>query len=242
MNTTAHSDLWPAFQQANRSRRAIREFQATRISSEDIYDLVGEAAFAPSSGNLQPYEFHWVRTPSAKEAVARACNGQRAASTAAELLVVVASPALGKKTALTQLAYIDSYSSMEPKSKEYHRKQIGKFQKILGIGGSLLLSPALFIAAMIRPTLSLLPIGPIGSRHWAARNAMFAAQTLMLGAAAKGIDSCPMEGFSATKVAAILNLPRGSVVPLVIALGYRADTARIEKRWRRSMMDVVVPH
>jgi nitroreductase len=51
-----------------------------------------------------------------------------------------------------------------------------------------------------------------------------------------------MEGFSATKVATLLGLPRGSVIPLVIALGYRADDARIEARWRRPMTDVVVRH
>ncbi|WP_277424393.1 nitroreductase family protein [Ralstonia solanacearum] len=90
--------------------------------------------------------------------------------------------------------------------------------------------------------MSLLPVGHIGSRHWAARNAIFAAQTLMLGAAAKGIDSCPMEGFSASKVVKILGLPRGSVIPIVIALGYRADDARIEARWRRPMADVVISH
>ena len=103
-------------------------------------------------------------------------------------------------------------------------------------------SPLLSLAAWIRPSLSLLPVGHIGSRHWAARNAIFAAHTLMLAAAAKGIDSCPMEGISASKIIRILDLPRGSVIPLVIALGYRADDARIEERWRRSMTDVVVAH
>ena len=115
-------------------------------------------------------------------------------------------------------------------------------QKILGVGSSAFWSPLLFLAALIRPSLSLLPVGPIGSRHWAARNAIFAAQTLMLGAAAKGIDSCPMEGFSASKVAKLLGLSRGSVIPIVVALGYRADDARIEERWRRPMTDVVVSY
>lgn len=127
-------------------------------------------------------------------------------------------------------------------SKAYYRKQVGKFQKILGLGSSAFWSPLLFLAALIRPSLSLLPVGHIGSRHWAARNAIFAAQTLMLGAAAKGIDSCPMEGFSASKVAKLLGLPRGAVVPIVIALGYRAGEARVEARWRRAISDLVVSH
>ncbi|MFH7572430.1 nitroreductase family protein, partial [Pseudomonas syringae group genomosp. 7] len=78
-------------------------------------------------------------------------------------------------------------------------------------------------AALFRPTLSLNHVGHIGGRQWAARNAIFADQTLMLGAAAKGIDTCPMEGYSAPQVAKLLCLPRGSVIPQVISLGYRAD-------------------
>ncbi|WP_246500193.1 nitroreductase family protein [Pseudomonas cyclaminis] len=64
----------------------------------------------------------------------------------------------------------------------------------------------------------------------------------MLGAAAKGIDTCPMEGFSGSQVAKLLDLPRGAVVPLVIALGYRAENARIEDRWRNPISDIVISH
>lgn len=242
MNIQNQLPHWADFQAANRFRRAIREFNSTPIPEEDIEALLGEALYAPSSGNLQPYELHWIRTPALKKLIAEACNGQKAAASAAELIVVVASPAIARKTAATQLAHIDSSSTLAEKSKDYHRRHIAKFLKILGIGGLPIWAPVLSIAAMIRPTLSLLPVGHIGSRHWAARNAVFASQTVMLAAAAKEIDSCPMEGFSATKVAKLLGLPRGSVIPLVIALGYRNGDARIEERWRRPMNDAVISH
>lgn len=233
---------WTSFQAANRFRRAIREFDSTPIPKDDVHALLGEVAFAPSSGNLQPYELHWVREPALKLSIALACNGQKAATSATDLVVIVASSALGRRNALAQLAHVESSSVLGPQSKAYHRKQIGKFQKILGLGSSAFWSVLLFFAALIRPSLSLLPIGHIGSRQWAARNAIFAAQTIILGAAAKGIDSCPMEGFSASKIASILGLPRGSVIPIVIALGYRAEGERIEERWRRSQSDSVVAH
>lgn len=242
MNTQDSSRPWDAFQTANRFRRAIRKFNSTAIPEEDIRALLEEAAFAPSSGNMQPYELHWIRDTALKASIALACNGQKAAASAAEFIVVAASPALGKRTAMAQLSHVEASSALGPDSKAYYRKQIGMFQKILGVGSSALWSPLVFLAALIRPTLSLLPIGHIGGRQWAARNAIFAAQTLMLGAAAKGIDSCPMEGFSAPKVAKLLGLPRGTVIPLVIALGYRADDARIEERWRRPISDIVVSH
>ncbi|WP_409421005.1 nitroreductase family protein [Pseudaeromonas sp. ZJS20] len=242
MKTQNQSSPWDAFKTANRFRRAIRHFNATPIPEEEIQALLAEAALAPSSGNLQPYQLHWIRSAPMKAGIAAACNGQKAAATAQALIVVVASPALGRQTARDQLAYVESSSALGENSKAYYRKQIGMFQRILGIGASALWSPLLLLATLLRPCLSLLPISHLGSRHWAARNAIFAAQTLMLAAAAKGIDSCPMEGFSASRVAKQLALPRGAVIPLIIALGYRADDARIEARWRRPLSDMVIPH
>ncbi|WP_277424392.1 nitroreductase family protein [Ralstonia solanacearum] len=127
---------WAGFQAANRFRRAIRQFDSTPIPEEDVYALLGEAAFAPSSGNLQPYELHWIRDASLKASIAQACNGQKAAASAADLIVVVASPALGKRTATAQLAHVETSSALGPNSKAYYRKQIGTFQKILGVGAS----------------------------------------------------------------------------------------------------------
>ena len=240
--TSPHSlQTWTAFQSTNRFRRAIRKFGPSPVSDTDMRELLAEAALAPSSGNLQPYQMHWIREPSLKNDIALACNGQKAAATASSLIVVVASPALGRKTAADQLAYIEASHSLVSNAKAYHRKHIAKFQKILGIGSSAVWTPLVGLLAAAKPGLSLLPIGHIGSRHWAARNAVLAAQTLMLGAASKGIDTCPMEGFSATQVARLLGLPRGAVVPMVIALGYRADDV-LEDRWRRQFADMVVSH
>jgi nitroreductase len=64
----------------------------------------------------------------------------------------------------------------------------------------------------------------------------------MLAATARGVDTCPMEGFSAVKVAQALGLPGGATIPLVIALGHRSSSAVIEPRWRRAFDDVVVVH
>lgn len=233
---------WDAFQAANRFRRAIRRFRPTPIPEADVRALLREATFAPSSGNMQPYELHWVRTPAVKARLAQACNGQKAAASAADLVVFAASPAIGRRTAQAQLDHVERSTVLGPESKAYYRKQIGMFQRILGTGSSVLWSPWLLLAAWARPTLSLLPVGHIGGRQWAARNAIFAAQTLLLAAAAKGIDSCPMEGFSASAVAKLLGLPRGTVIPLVVALGYRADDARVEDRWRLPLEESVFAH
>ena len=234
--------LWDAFQELNQRRRAIRDFDGTPVPEAQVRELLTEAMKSPSSGNLQPYRLHWIRDPTMKALVVDACEGQRAAAAASTLIVVAASPKIARITAAQQLAYIDASSDLSEKSKIYHRKQLQMFLRILKMGSWAIWTPIAALMGLFRPSLSLLPVGHMGSRSWAARNAAFAAQTLMLAAAAQGIDSCPMEGFSAPKLAKTLGLERGTVIPVVIALGYRSQNARIEHQWRRSLLDAMVEH
>lgn len=236
------SQRWATFLDINRRRRAIRDFDGAAIPDDDLRDVLSEAARAPSSGNLQPYRFHCVRAPELKTRLAAACNGQRAAATASTLVVVAASPEIALSTAGQQLAYIEASNELPARSKDYYRQQLRMFRRILQPGSWAIWTPLAAVAALLRPTLSLLPVGHLGSRAWVARNAAFAAQTLMLAAAAKGIDSCPMEGFSASRIAGLLGLPRGTVIPVIIALGYRTPTARVEPQWRRPLADLLVEH
>ncbi|KPW77498.1 hypothetical protein ALO78_200351 [Pseudomonas amygdali pv. ciccaronei] len=99
---------------------------------------------------MQPYQLHWVRDPGLKANLAVACNGQKAAASAAELIVIVASPALGLRTANAQLDHVEGSSVLGTDSKAYYRKQIGMFQKVLGVGSSVLWSPIVALAALIR--------------------------------------------------------------------------------------------
>lgn len=57
----------------------------------------------------------------------------------------------------------------------------------------------------------------------------------MLAAAAYGLDTCPMEGFKATRLAKALRLPRDLAIPIVIAIGHSAPDARCEPRWRKPL-------
>lgn len=242
MNTPQSPFNWTHFQTLNRQRRAIRDFDGAQIRDDDIVAILAEAVLAPSSGNLQPYQLHWISDAETKEHIAVACNGQKAAKTASTLIVVAANPEFGITSASEQRAYIDGSEALEQRSKAYYHKQLNMFERLLKVGALSVWTPLVSIAAFFRPSLSLLPVGHLGSRQWAARNAVFAAQTLMLAAAAKGVDSCPMEGFSASKIARLLDLPHGTVIPLVIALGYRTADARVEAQWRRPQDDLVIQH
>ena len=188
------------------------------------------------------HELHWIKDPALKLRVAEACEAQRAARTAAILIVVVTSAGIGKRTAGEQLRYVEHEGTLDADAKRYHMAQLTKFRRFLRIAPLLLWAPLRWLLALFDPVLALLPIGPSGVRHWTARSGIYAAQTLLLAAAARGIDSCPMEGFNPRRVARALGLPRGSVIPIVIALGHRCGDARIEPRWRRALTAAVVRH
>lgn len=230
---------WAAFCQTNRRRRAIRDFDGAPLEDAVIRELLAEAQLAPTSGNLQPYQLHWLRDPAKKARVAEACEAQRAASSASTLIVVVTSRRLAVRTAEAQLHHVEA-SGLNDKSKTYYRAQLRKFRRFLGIAP--LLAPLRLVLSLLHPARTLLPLGVSGVRHWTARSGLYAAQTLILAASARGLDTCPMEGFDAAKVAGLLDLPRGSVIPIVIALGRRRSDARVEPRWRRPLAEAVIEH
>lgn len=232
---------WEHFCALNRYRRAVRDFDGSAVEEADIRAVLEQALLAPSSGNLQPYELHWVRGAK-KDLVAEACEAQRAARSAASLIVVVSSGRIAAATAAAQLAYVEGAPALDEKAREYHRAQIKKFRAFLRFGALICWAPFRALMAVLNPVYSLLPLGPSGVRNWTARSGIYAAQTLMLAASARGLDSCPMEGFDARRVARILGVPRGSVIPVVIAVGRRSIEGRMEPRWRRDFGDVVVEH
>lgn len=79
-----------AFRAVVTSRRSVRRFDTTPLPSEVLDDCLDMALLAPNSSNLQPWEFHVVRTEALRRQLAAACLDQNAARTAQALIVVVA--------------------------------------------------------------------------------------------------------------------------------------------------------
>ena len=240
IETTA--EAWTAFQEINANRRAIRDFDGEPIDDADIRAVLEESLLAPSSANSQPFVIHWLRDPAMKAEAARACRNQRAAVSASTLLVFVASARHALATSSLLRTHVQSSPALTEKSRSYHLRQIAKGRTFLRIAPLAIWSPLHWILTAIFSSLTLAPLGPRAMRNWAARSALFAAQTLLLAASARGLDSCPMEGFDARKLSRLVRLRRGDVIPIVIALGRRRDDALIEPRWRRSLDDAIRVH
>ncbi|MCE9668829.1 nitroreductase family protein [Myxococcus stipitatus] len=233
---------WRHFQATNEHRRAVRDFDGAPLDDADVRAVLEAALLAPSSGNLQPYQLHWLRDEAVRRRVAEACNGQRAARSASTLVVIAASRRIGLRTAASWRAHLDQPNGLDARSTAWHLGEARKFSRFLRIAPLCLWTPPRMLLSAFAPVYSLLPVGTSGLRHWAARSGVYAAQTLMLAASARGLDSCPMEGFDAGRVARALDLPRGTVIPIVIALGRRRPDARLEPRWRRPRADAIVEH
>jgi nitroreductase len=239
---TAWDERWRTFQHINRDRRAIRDFDGSPIADDEIEAIIGEALLAPSSGNSQPYIIHWLRDPAMMAAGVAACRNQRAARSASTLLVFVAGSRFALETISKFHAYVESTGELSEKSRRYHLRETQTRRRFLRIAPSLLWLPLLSLLTTVFPSFALLPVGSNGLRHWAARSALFAAQTILLAASARGLDTCPMEGFDPRKLGRILGLERGDVIALVVALGRRRPDALIEPRWRRSFEAAVQVH
>jgi nitroreductase len=235
MDALSHTRLSDHFAELNGRRRAVRHFDGEPVSDSVLLALCREAQLAPSSRNSQPYRFLCVRSPALKARIAPLCNDQAAARTAAALVVVIAGAALAMETLDAWGEHLAGDCGLEPRSVAYHRAELKKSRLFLRIGGWPIWSPLVGLLALLHPAASLLPVGRMGVRHWTVRSAIYAAQTFLLAASAYGLDTCPMEGFVAPKVAGALGLPRDLTIPLVIAVGHSAADARCEPRWRKPL-------
>jgi len=82
-------DLFKAIKQ----RRSIRAYTREDVSEEEVEKLIDAARFAPSAGNIQPWEFVIVRDTEAKRKLAVAALNQTFIEEAPVVIVVCADEA-----------------------------------------------------------------------------------------------------------------------------------------------------
>jgi nitroreductase len=76
--------------EAIKGRRSIRAFKNEEVSVEDVERLFDAAQWAPSAGNIQPWEFIVVRKPEVKKALVEAALGQDFIKEASVVIIVCA--------------------------------------------------------------------------------------------------------------------------------------------------------
>ena len=211
----------PGFKQALRARRAIREYDGKAIPEEVMRDCLHDATLAPSSSNLQTYELYWIRDSVKKEAIAKACLGQLAATTAGELVVVVARGDLWEIN-LNKLLNIMTHEGTKPLDapiEDYYNRIVPLLMRNDIFGFNNLMRRIIYWYKGRHEPIIRTPVNKGDHRIYAHVQASLAAQTLLLSLAAHGYESCPIGGMDNLTIRQILKLPPHAEVSMVIAAG-----------------------
>lgn len=221
-------------------RRSVRVFKPNiNLDTDKVKACIKNATLAPTSSNLQLWEFYHVTNDSTLKKMTKACLGQNAAKTAEQLVVVVARKDLWRKRANANLDFLKSEYGDKPVS-EYSKREkfaLGYYQKLiptiyfdlLGILGWLKYLVFQFIG-LFKPVYR--QVRNSDMRIVAHKSAGLAAQNFMVSMAAIGYDTCPMEGSDTLLVKKILSLPRGAEINMVIGCGIREEQGVYGPRFR----------
>lgn len=217
-------------------RRSVRVYDREKpIDAEKVKKCLELATLAPSSSNMQLWEFRHITTPGLLSEVSRACLDQSATSTASQIVVFVTRRDLFRKRAKSVLDFergnIRRNSPEERQEKRIRDRELyyGKlmpfvYSRFLGIIGAarVLLANSIGI---FRPMMRDVSENDI--RVTAHKSTALAAQTFMMAMANEGYDTCPLEGFDSKILKKVLQLSHGAEVNMVVACGIRKGNAGI---------------
>ena len=210
------------FYAAVESRRTIRDFLPDRVPQEVLDRCLDAARLAPSSSNLQPWEFVVIRDPKARQLANAACLDQLPAKTAPVLIALVTHRDTWRRNRDEILRIFRSRGPLRKSHEAYYRKYI---PLVYTTGPFGLLGPLKRafsrVASLFKSTPNLMSRADV--RVMAHKSTALAAATFMLAMRAEGYDTCPMEGFDPWRAKALLALPRGAEVNMFLAVGKRSE-------------------
>jgi nitroreductase len=221
-------------------RRSVRIYKEDmELDDEKVRQCLKNASLAPTSSNLQLWEFYHVTDKNKLKAISKACFDQPAAKTAKQMVVVVTRKDLWRKRSKANLEYLkkgfgnkakEEYSTREKFVLNYYGKLIPTlYSEFLGILGAI---RYLFfqLVGLFRPVYRQVRKSDL--RIVAHKSAALAAQNFMISMAAIDYDTCPMEGSDTLRVKKVLDLPWGTEINMVIACGVRNDEGVYGPRFR----------
>ncbi len=211
-------------------RRSVRLFSNKKaIPLDDIEECLRLATLAPTSSNMQLWQFIHLADSKWREELTKACLGQTAASSATQWVVFVTRQDLFRSRAKFLLNFEkQNIKRNSPKARQLKRiadREIyygkimpflyARFFRLLGIIRKLIVT----ILGVFRPIVR--EVSESQMRTVVHKSCALAAQTFMLAMAEKGYDTCPMEGFDSKRVKKLLHLPRGTDINMIVSCGVR---------------------
>jgi nitroreductase len=226
-------------------RRSVRVFTKEPIEEKIVKECIEFATLAPTSSNMQLWEFYHITSPELIAKISKASFDQNGCKTAQQLVIIVARKDLWKKRVQSNLSYLTSqfgkksmsdYSKREQFALNYYKKIVPTiYFDFLG-----LLGYAKYIAFQILGVFKPIYRQTRNSdmRIVAHKSAALAAQNFMLRMAAIGYDTCPMEGFDSLRVKSSIHLPSSAEITMIIGCGIRDEKGIYGQRFRIPFDDV----
>lgn len=178
---------------------------AKRIPQETIDELLALLRLSPSSVNSQPWHFLVANSAEAKARIGKAMSGNfvyNAAKVSDASHVVVF-------CARTEMpaSHLEALLAQEQRDGRFANDEAREGQRKSRLG---------YVALHRYDQKDL--------QHWMEKQTYLALGTLLLAAAAAGVDATPMEGFDARTLDAEFGLrDKGFTSVVVVSLGYRAE-------------------
>ena len=227
-------------------RRSVRLYKNQDIDSEKVKQCLRNASIAPTSSNLQLWEFHHILSRDKMAKISRACFNQSAAKSAQQMVVFVSRKDLWKNRAKANLKFLNKqFDKPNLSSKLLRRKkQVNNYYKkiipsiytdLFGILG-LIKFVVFHIIGFFRPIYRQSRLSDM--RIVAHKSTALAAQNFMISMAAIAYDTCPMEGFDSKRVKQILNLPNSAEITMIVSCGIRDEKGVYGYQFRVPFEDV----
>lgn len=187
------------FGEAMDFRHACKIFDETKkINDEELTYILEAGRKAPSSFGMEPWKFLVITNKELKEKLKPVCWDQAQITTCSHLVVVLAAiDAVRPESGIVERKF---------KRREMPQEKVDMYLNLY--------------ASHLKQTLS----SDENIYAWTAKQTVFAIQNMMMAAAIKGIDSCPIEGFEKEKVEEILKLDTKKYqLSTIIPFGYRIN-------------------
>jgi len=221
-------------------RRSCRVYKNEPIEVDKVKHCIENAVLAPTSSNLQLWEFYHVTNKDVIKKLSGACFNQNAAKTAQQLVVVVVRKDLWRKRCEANIEFLNNaFDKPDLDKRLQNRKKmaLNYYQKLmpltyfdfLGIFG-MLKYLAFQVVGLFRPIYRQARLSDM--RIVAHKSAGLAAQNFMISMAAIGYDTCPMEGSDTLRVKRILGIPWSAEINMIIGCGIRDEKGIYGPRFR----------
>lgn len=217
-------------------RRSVRKFDSKKDLDDDLVKkCIINASLAPTSSNLQLWEFYHITDKNLLSKISKCCFNQPAAKTAKQIVVTVVRRDLWRKRAKANLIFFKSkkksLSNKQFKLTQKYYKEIvpfvyKDFLRILSLFKYLFAYIIGFFRVMYRQ------LNHSDLRIIAHKSAALASQNFMISMAGFNYDTCPMEGFDSIKVKRILKLNSKSEINMIIGCGIRLEEGVYGERFR----------